>query len=62
MHQRLLGLLQMTSTQAELCFHACWLQQAVDERRLRQSDRLPFLEIVAWLAARRGDFALFEGG
>ena len=54
MQARLCGALGMTARQAELCFHACWLRHAVDERRLgRESDRAPFLEIVEWAARRR---------
>ena len=48
---RLLDVLGLTSEQAELCFHACWLRQATDPRRAeRPSDREPFLQIVARVA------------
>jgi hypothetical protein len=35
----------------ELCFHACWLHHAVNERRAtRPAEPQPFREIVQWLA------------
>jgi len=36
----------------ELCFHACWLRHALNERRAGGSADRPFLEIVRWLARR----------
>jgi hypothetical protein len=54
MQARLCRTLGVTPRQAELCFHACWLRHAVDERRMgRESDRAPFLAIVEWAASRR---------
>jgi aminoglycoside phosphotransferase (APT) family kinase protein len=49
--------LALSDEQVELCFHACWLRQADDERRLTgPADRRPFLQIVGRLAEalRRG--------
>src|SRR5215207_8776539 len=44
--------LGVTDELAELCFHACWVGHAANEKRAAEpgADR-PFLEIVRWLAA-----------
>ena len=44
--------LGVTDELAEVCFHACWVGHAANERRAAEpgADR-PFLEIVRWLAA-----------
>jgi hypothetical protein len=48
---RLCDALGLSRDQAELCFHAVWLRQTVDPRRLeRASDRKDFLHILARVA------------
>jgi hypothetical protein len=47
------ALLDLTSHAAELCFHACWLRHAANERGTSTLDR-SFGEIVRWLAGRSG--------
>lgn len=45
------SMLKLTTEQAELCFHACWLQHAANEQRHhRAGDARPFLDIARWLA------------
>jgi hypothetical protein len=52
--RRFRGALDLTPEATELCFHACWLHHAANERRrtVPGEDR-PFLEIVRWAAAVR---------
>ena len=42
LHARLVEALGVTREQATLCFHACWLRQALDGRRTDPADREPF--------------------
>jgi hypothetical protein len=50
---RLRTSLGLTPEAAELCFHACWLHHARNERRSGEDG--PFLEIARWLAHRPGE-------
>jgi hypothetical protein len=49
--ERLRASLDVTPAAAELCFHACWLRHAGNERDANAAER-PFAEIVRWLADR----------
>jgi hypothetical protein len=51
--ERLRASLELSPAAAELCFHACWLRHAGNERSLNAAAR-PFAEIVRWLAHRTG--------
>jgi aminoglycoside phosphotransferase len=50
---RLRDAVGLTTKQSELCFHACWLQHALNEQHdpPPNGDR-PFLAVVQWLARR----------
>ena len=50
LRERLRASLGVDTEVAELGFHACWLQHACNERRVRGGDG--FLEIARWLARR----------
>jgi hypothetical protein len=49
---RIAGALGVTDELMEVCFHACWVGHAANEKRAAEpgADR-PFLKIVRWLAA-----------
>jgi hypothetical protein len=51
--ERLRASLELSPAAAELCFHACWLRHAGNERSANAAER-PFAEIVRWLAHRTG--------
>jgi hypothetical protein len=51
--ERLRAALDLTPAAAELCFHACWLRHAGNERDANATER-PFAEVVRWLAHRAG--------
>jgi hypothetical protein len=51
--ERLRASLELAPAAAELCFHACWLRHADNERSAYAAER-PFAEIVRWLAHRSG--------
>jgi hypothetical protein len=51
--ERLTASLAIPPDAAELCFHACWIRHAANERRAGAAKR-PFVEIVRWLAHRGG--------
>jgi hypothetical protein len=51
--ERLRASLELSPAAAELCFHACWLRHAGNERDANAARR-PFGEIVRWLAHRTG--------
>jgi hypothetical protein len=53
LRERLRTSLGLSPEAAELCFHACWLHHAVNERRTREDG--PFLEVARWLARRPGE-------
>jgi hypothetical protein len=52
---RIIRALVLSDDLVELCFHACWLGHAANEKRAAEAgaDR-PFLEIVRWLASTLG--------
>ena len=49
--ERATAALGLSPAVAELCFHACWLRHAANERAADAADG-PFAEIVRWLAQR----------
>ena len=55
LQERLRTSLGLSREAAELCFHACWLHHAGNERRSGEDG--PFLEIARWLAGRPGDLS-----
>ena len=55
LRERLRTSLRLSPEAAELCFHACWLHHARNERR--SGEEGPFLEIARWLARRPEELA-----
>ena len=55
LQERLRTSLGLSEDHAELCFHACWLHHARNERRSGEDG--PFQEIARWLAGRPGELA-----
>ena len=51
-HARLAGALNLDQRVSALCFHACWLQHAVNEAE-GEGERRPFLEILRYVAEAR---------
>jgi hypothetical protein len=49
--ERAIAALSLSRAAADLCFHACWLRHAANERAMDGADG-PFAEIVRWLAHR----------
>jgi hypothetical protein len=49
--ERAIAALSLSPAAADLCFHACWLRHAANERATDGADG-PFAEIVRWLAHR----------
>jgi aminoglycoside phosphotransferase (APT) family kinase protein len=52
LRERLRATLELSPDAAELCFHACWLRHALNERRSPAASNGEFLEVVRWLAHR----------
>jgi hypothetical protein len=50
LRERLRASLGMSDEIVELCFHACWLRHALNERRMRGDGQ--FLEMAQWAARR----------
>lgn len=52
LRERLCASLELGPEAVELCFHACWLRHALNERRSPGASNGEFLEVVRWLAHR----------